>query len=240
VRRGPGTPIRRLRTLQFALTRDREAIVDFLRRGPGPLSLRLRLLERIRHVSDHVRGYHGNDEILAVGAEILRRPGATVVECGAGPGGSTVKLSHFVAAVQGRLLVFDSFRGMPENQEVVQHLDGRPMRYRPGAFVGRIGAVRRALARHGVPEVCTLVKGDFADTLAEPVVCDVAFLDVDLVASTRRCLAGLRLRPGGVLFSQDGHIKQVVELLSTAGTWPGGMPVIPGLGRAKLLRWYAV
>jgi O-methyltransferase len=47
-----------------------------------------------------------------------------------------------------------------------------------------------------------------------------------------------RLRPGGVIFSQDGHLRGVVALLGDAGFWAGlgpRPPRIEGLGTAKLV-----
>lgn len=245
MKRGPGTAYRRLQTARFALTRDREAIARFLREAPSALWRRWALLNALRRATDHVRGFHSNAEMLEVGSAILARPGATVVECGAGPGGSTVKLSLFVRAVHGRLLVFDTFRGIPPNDEADHHLDGRPARFRAGAFLGRLGAVRRAVERYGAPEVCTFVKGRFEDTLAAsaPPRVDVALLDVDLVVSTRCCVQVLhpRLAPTGVMFSQDGHLQGTVDLLRNPSFWTQDVgsnpPEIAGLGERKLLRW---
>ena len=70
----------------------------------------------------------------------------------------------------------------------------------------------------------------------------MAFVDVDLLASVRTCLRELmpRLREGGVLFSHDGHLRAVHELLATESFWLHeiGVPVprIEGLGETKLLR----
>ncbi len=246
-RRGPGSPYRKLQSLRFLVTRDRQAVRGFVsRRDLLDSALdRWRLVRRFIHVTNHVRGYHTLGEMLRVTAAILerrRRGCLTVVEAGAGFGGSTAKLSLAVAAAGGRLVVFDSFRGIPPNDEVHESLDGRRVVFRAGAFAGRLAVVRRAVERFGAPEVCEFHKGWFEDTVSgfcDPV--DVALVDVDLLSSTRTCVAALypRLRPDGVLFSQDGHLKAVVELFADAGYWASlGVepPVIEGLGRDKFLR----
>lgn len=247
MRRGPGTLYRRLETLRFALTRDRRAIAHFLRDEAIPLSTgaRLRLLGQLAVITDRVRGYHENADLLRVGLAILRRERPTVVEAGTGYGASTAKLSLFVRAARGRLFAFDSFRGIPENDEVHQRLDGRTVVFRAGAFRGREAAVRRVVARFGAPEVTTLVKGDFADSLPsfEGIV-DVGLVDVDLLRSTRICVKALhpRLAEGGVLFSQDGHLQATVQLLSDPAFWRevgAEPPSIEGLGQRKLLEWSA-
>jgi len=248
VRRGPGTLYRRLRSLQYLAGRDRAAVLAFLgARYPIPLSLprRLALLRRFVATTNHVRAYHTQAEILTVVDRILRLAGRadlTVVEAGCGKGASTAKLSLATRVAGGRLLAFDSFRGLPENDEHHRNLDGRRVRFRAGAFTGRLPSVRRTVARFGAPEVCELRKGWFADTLpAVTEALDVVLLDVDLVASTRTCVTHLypRLRAGGVLFSQDGHLRATVALLGEPRFWRDEVgvepPEIPGLGIAKLL-----
>ncbi len=243
MQRGPGTLYRRLLTLRYLATRDRAAALRFLTgRRPGR---RLRVLARFLHITNHVRGYHTLVEMLAVADAILVRGEAgppLVVECGVGFGSSTAKLSVATAAVGGRLVACDSFRGIPANGEVHHHLDGRRVVFRPGAFRGRLRSVRRTVERWGAP-VVEYRKGWFEETLPalEATPLDVAILDVDLLSSTRTCVRHLypRLAPGGVLFTQDGHLRAVVELLGNAGFWRDEVgvvpPVIPGLGRDKLL-----
>ena len=247
--RGPGTPYRRLESLRFLVTRDRRAALAFLRRRfptVGPRA-KLRLLARFVTITNQVRAYHTQAELLEVATALLERGGdrgLVVVEAGAGKGASTAKLSLALrAAGGGTLHVFDSFRGIPDNQEVHRHHDGREIRFRKGAFTGRLGAVRRVVERFGAPELCVFHKGWFEETLPgfeAPV--DVALLDVDLWSSTRTCLVHLmpRLRPDGVLFSQDGHLATITARLAEPGFWRDEVgcppPRMEGLGAAKLLR----
>ncbi|HJL40493.1 MAG TPA: class I SAM-dependent methyltransferase [Myxococcales bacterium LLY-WYZ-16_1] len=247
-RRGPGTWARRSESLRFAVTRDRQAWLRFFTH-PFPVELsssrRLALARKVLQVTQTVRGYHAEAEILAVGEAILCRSGRGphVVEAGCAHGSSTAKLSWFVAEAGGRLTVLDSFRGIPENDEVHQTLDGRVARFRKGAFRGRFATVQRTLARVGVPRVCTLLKGDFEDTAPDvrgPI--DVLLLDVDLIRSTRTCLKALhpKVRSGGVVFSQDGHLRATVQLLSDPTFWHdigSTVPRIPELGTRKFIRW---
>ncbi len=253
MRRGTGSLYRRAQSVRFLFGRDRAAVLAFLRaRYPVPLSLRHRVLlvARFLATTNHVRTYHTQGEMLRVADRILRlagRPGLTVVEAGSGKGGSTAKLSLVTRLARGRLVVFDSFRGIPPNDERHRNLWGRPVAFRAGAFRGRLPSVRRTVARFGAPEVCEFRKGWFADTMPAldgPV--DVALLDVDLLGSTRTCLTHLapRLRPGGAIFTQDGHLEAVVALLGDARFWREDVgvepPAIPGLGRRKLLEIRAV
>jgi len=247
-RRGPDTSFRKLQSIKFLLTRDRAAVGRFLR-ARYPLGLgvrdRLSLVRSFIGVTNAVRGYHTLAELLTVSDRVLRlagRPGLTVVEAGAGSGSSTAKLSLVTEIAGGRLIVFDTFRGIPENDEQHHLLDGRPLRFARGAFRGRLGAVRRRVARHGAIGVCEFRKGLFEETLPQfDSLVDVALLDVDLLSSTRTCLRHLhpRLRTGGRIFSQDGHLRATHELLADEAFWRGFVghepPRIHGLDEAKLL-----
>lgn len=248
LKRGRGTLYRKLQSLRFLLKRDRAAVLAFLRADYPralPLRERLALVARFVHITNEVRAYHSQKQMLTLADRILRlagRPGLTVVECGCAKGASTAKLSLVVRRAGGRLVVFDSFRGIPPNDERHEDLLGRPMVFRAGAFRGRLREVQRTVERFGAPEVVDYRKGWFADTLPqfrEPA--DVVFLDVDLLASTRTCLVELmpRLRPGGSLFTQDGHLRAIRELLADPGFWRDEVgiepPPIAGLGTKKFL-----
>ncbi len=243
MRRGPGTLYRRWKSLQFLATRDRGDVAAFLAADlPMSRAGRVALLYRYTRITNAVRGYHTLGEMLAVTREVLTRPRPTVVEVGCAHGSSTAKLSLAVRAAGGSLHVFDTFRGIPTNDERHTHVDGRPVVFRAGAFRATRRAVERTLRRHGAPEVCTLYKGRAEETLAAlagPV--DVALIDVDLLATTRACLVDLvpRLRPGGVVISLDGQLQATHALLADADFWRRdvGMapPPIDGLGRGKLL-----
>jgi O-methyltransferase len=248
LRRGTGSLYRRLQSVRFAAGRDRGAIVAFLRaRYPIrlPLAERVRLVARFVGITNRVRTYHTQAEMLTVADRVLRlagRPGLTVLEAGAGKGGGTAKLSLVARLAGARLVVCDSFRGMPPNDERHETLWGRSTEFREGAFRGTAALVARTVARYGAPEVCEFVKGWFADTLPgleRPL--DVVLLDVDLAASTRTCVRWLypRIRPGGALLSQDGHLRATIALLADERFWREEVgvppPPIRGLGTAKLL-----
>lgn len=244
--RGPGTPYRKLQSVRFLLSRDRNAVLRFLGdpdpRLP-PRRARLALLRRFLHITHEIRGYHTQAEMVVVAQAILRRRAPVVVECGAAKGSSSAKLGLATAAAGGRLHVFDSFRGIPENAEVHRNLDGRTVRFRKGAFTGRLRSVERTVTRFGAPEITTLTKGWFEDTLpafAAPRI-DVLLLDVDLLSSTETCLRHLfgQLAPDGICFSQDGHLEAIVARLGDPAFWRDEVgvepPEIEGLGRDKFL-----
>jgi O-methyltransferase len=246
LKRGPGTLYRRLKSLEYLATRDRRAAFDFAfaRDLPIPFAARLALLRSYVTVTNAVRGYHTLTEMLRIARAILerkdRRP--TVLEAGCGYGASTAKLSLAVRLANGSLVACDSFRGIPENDERHELLDGRETRFHARAFRGRLASVERTVARWGAPEVCRFEKGWFENTLPRlDVSPDVVVLDVDLASSTRTCLKEIwpRLRPGGVLFSLDGQLRATHEILTDSRFWREEVgvdpPVVEGLAREKVL-----
>jgi O-methyltransferase len=250
--RGPGTVYRRLKSIQYLATRDRNEVLEFTfasRPGAASVAERVALLRRFVAVTNGVRGYHTLGEILTIAGVILARSdvpgrGPIVLEAGCGYGASTAKLSLAVRLASGRLIACDSFRGIPENDEEHLLMDGRRTRFRAGAFRGTLASVERTVREWGAFEVCRFEKGAFEDTLPrleQSQSLDVVVLDVDLASSTRTCVRELwpRLRPGGVLFSLDGQLRATHEILGDPAFWRHEVgappPQIEGLGARKLL-----
>ncbi len=203
---------------------------------PGaPLGTRLRFLGRILKISREVPSPHNHHEILRIIRTILRLPRdvkGCIVEAGCFKGGSTAKFSLGARLAGRELVVFDSFQGLPANDEAMP----------AGDYRGSLEEVKSNVARYGALEVCRFVEGWFEDTmphLSEPVA--VVYMDTDLASSTRTCLKYLypRLQPGGVIFSQDGHFKSVVDLLRDEVFWRDEFGAerleFQGLGRSKLI-----
>ena len=68
-----------------------------------------------------------------------------------------------------------------------------------------------------------------------------AYLDVDLASSTRTCLKHLwpLLTPGGMIFSQDGHLPFVLDVFKDERFWNNELgslkPAVHGMGERKLI-----
>lgn len=202
---------------------------------------RKELLARIREVSRHVESPHNASHVLTFVVECLRRrdiPGV-LVEAGCFKGSSAAKFSIVASMLGKRLFVFDSFQGLPANEErhsesILGHsVEGW---FTEGAFAGSLEEVRSNVERFGEIDACEFVPGWFEDTMpgfSEQVV--AGYLDVDLASSTRTCLEHLHplLAPGGVLVSQDGDFPLVIDALRE---WQGSNGVeIEGLGERKML-----
>jgi len=230
-------------------TRDLRSAARFVLRGDIPLSRtsRFRYVRQVYRISFRVWCAHTQDEIFQVATAALKVPAevpGVLVEAGCYKGGSTAKLS-LLARMSGRkLIAYDSFEGLPENQESNQRtLDGETADFHQGAYRGGLAEVEGNIRRFGDIDVCRFVKGWFDDTMPhhrEPIV--AAFVDVDLASSTKSCLKWLfpKLQPGASIFSQDGHIPLVMAVLDDDDFWEGELgrkkPPMVGLRTSKLVR----
>jgi len=220
------------------------SLLDFLFRN-DVVSFRQRLfiVKRFVRISYFVPCPHTSDEMLSIITSILTLTPdleGDVVEAGSFKGGSTAKLSIASKMMNKQLVAFDSFEGIPENEELMPN--GKP--YHPaGIWCGTLDEVKRNIKQYGVLEACEFIKGWFDDTMPgfkRPIA--VAYIDVDLASSTRTCLKHLfpLLVPGGVLFSQDGHLPLVVDVFDDDEFWLNEVgcpkPQIEGLGERKLIR----
>jgi O-methyltransferase len=186
-----------------------------------------------------------NEMIQVVAAILSLDPlsEGVIVEAGSYQGGSTAKLSLAARIAHRKLVVFDSFEGLPEHQETHgKNIFGGDAYFPPGSYAGSLEKVSQNVTRFGAIEACEFKKGWFEDTLPrfdQPI--GVAYVDVDLESSTKTCLKYLypRLISGGTLFSQDGHLPWVIKILNDSGFWNKEVgfekPAIPGLGKKKLL-----
>lgn len=142
---------------------------------------------------------------LVMAAKLFETPPdveGVVVECGCFLGGTTVNLSIACEMVGRRLIVYDSFEGLPPADPTDKY--GNPVG--AGALAAGVEAVKANVARHGVIDVCEFRQGWFSETLpdhTEPIV--LCFLDVDYQSSTHDCLVNLwpHLTPTGHLFTDD-------------------------------------
>jgi len=125
---------------------------------------------------------------LAMSLKILETPpdvDGVVVECGSWKGGSAANLSLVCRLTNRKLMIFDSFEGLPESSESVD----RQGFYATGEFCGSLEDVKRNIVRYGAIECCEFLNGWFEETLPKldrPVV--LAFLDVDLELSLETCV----------------------------------------------------
>ena len=189
---------------------------------------------------------HTEHEIITVARTILNLgsgvPGV-VAEAGAFHGGSTAKFS-LVAKLCGReLAVFDSFEGMPVNNEVHgKSIYNREHHFPKGSHAVSLDEVTHNVATYGDSSRTTFYKGWFENTLptfTKPVA--LALINADLVGSTKTCLKYFYplLSKGGIIYSQDAHFPWIIEVLESNTFWQNEMhvqkPKMDDLGSSKLV-----
>lgn len=175
------------------------------------------------------------ESILSVPASL---PGA-VAEFGCWHGFSSACLSLACKMAGRKLIVFDSFTGLPLGGAATHISDAQHIQYRPGDYHAGLDRVRAAVVRHGVIEICEFVPGLFAETLPlrtdDQYVC--VFEDADLVSSVKTVLdfAWPRLQPGCKFFSHEARDLEVMQLFFDAGYWHSRHNIpAPGISGAGL------
>lgn len=202
-----------------------------------------KLFNRLNYIGRNVSCAHNPSHALEFIVDMLKSPRegeGCFVEAGCFKGGSTAKFSIIAKILERKLIIFDSFEGLPNNNEKhLQSLEGHSISgwFHEGAFTGSLEEVKNNIRRYGEIDVCIFIPGWFDDTMPnfqEAVI--AGFIDVDLASSTKTCLKYLypKLVKGGVICSQDGDFPLVVEVFNDNHFWEHEvgvkLPVIEGLG----------
>lgn len=190
------------------------------------------------------------DAIFAIPNELS----GCVAEFGSYKGISSANLSIACKVAKRKLLIFDSFRGLPDIQEEVKNItNGKVVSYKVGGYVGEIEEVKRNIHRLGNVDVCEFVPGYFSQTLPHRPVEEkyvMIFEDADLPSSVRDVLENTwhKLQPSCKFFSHEARDREVVKLFFDDFYWqqkfgekaPGlvgsgtGIPLELGMGGNSL------
>lgn len=185
-------------------------------------------LDKFKAINQHVEIAHNQSHIMRFLLAIFELPLSVegcVVEAGAYKGGGTAKISLATRHVNRELFVFDSFQGLPVNDEPHdKSVTGYSIRdwFSQGKFSGSLEEVKENVTNYGDISVCRFIPGWFEETLpAFRSTIALAYLDVDLASSTRTCLKYMYplLSPGGAIYSQDGDFPLVIEVFKDEKFW---------------------
>jgi len=208
-----------------AFLTDKEIGSDY---GIG-FGAKFRLLRRFYANTRKVQTLSDFREHMELAAAVLRVPRSVkgkIVECGCFVGGSSVNLSLVCAMTGRKLIVFDSFEGLPEPEQYdrwhhSQHVGHTDVYYK-GRFAATRATVEANIAKYGDISVCEFREGYFDKTMPgfdEPIV--MAFLDVDLIDSLKPCLEGLwpNLQPGCRMYTHEARNLALVALYFDQAWW---------------------
>lgn len=203
------------------------------------LTDKIQLLVKIWRNTRRIPGETSWREHILMAENILRIPVSTegvVVECGCFKGASSASLSLACSLANRRLVIFDSFQGLPEPSDAdkIHHLPslGESHTYSRGAFCGEMKEVKANLETYGHAQVCELVPGYFEETLPRfSEECVFVFLDVDLRKSLETCLKYLwpLLKDGCRLFTHEAHHLEIAQLFFDREWWKNVDSSPPGL-----------
>lgn len=205
------------------------------------------LIYKCYRISYSVDCPHMESEIIEVMSAILSYIGddgpGVVVEAGSYKGGSSAKLSLVARLANKKLVIFDSFEGLPQNKENHgKNIFGGDAYFPGGSYACSLDEVKNNIKKFGDINVCEFKKGWFEDSM--PGFKDrvlAAYIDVDLESSTKTCIKYLYplLVSGGIIFSQDGHLPLIIKLLNNEDFWEKEVgcekPKMMGLGNKKLV-----
>ncbi len=209
-------------------------------------SKRFFIIKRLYIISFKIDCPHNQFEMLSFIDSILSIPQnvtGCIVEAGSYKGGSTAKFSIAAKIANRKLIVFDSFQGIPENSEPDdKDIFGVNFSFKKGDCCGRLGEVKENIKKNGSLEHCEFIEGFFDETMtnfSKPIA--AIYLDVDLASSTRTCLKYLYplLNPNGALFSHEGNLPLVIKAFNDKNFWKSigyTKPPIPDLGKKKLIK----
>jgi O-methyltransferase len=232
------------RARQMRYDSMRETFLTSGHRSKYDWSLRVKILDRLERIDREVNILSTpTDGLFLAEAALSLDCDGVFVECGAFNGGSTSKLSIMAKTVGRKLLVFDSFEGLPNIDPHEAHdlhvRKGSPRDWTAGRFSAPLDLVKETVRKYGEPDSCEFYRGWFKDTLSDatlPSRIALAFTDVDLATSARDCLTAIwpRLSPGGVFFSHDIAFVKVLQAFTDPELWNDvlrqPMPIIFGAG----------
>ena len=237
------TPPSLARKMVASLERATRAL-DFVTGHAGKpygigVSARAKLLRKVLAGTRGDLAFSRRRQHLLLVEEILRVPPGVrgdVVECGCAHGAATVALSLACAVTNRRLLVCDSFEGLPApkpGEEVDRRFDGQTCQWSRGDYAssGGIEGVKSRVRARGNVDVCRFVKGYFEDTLAhlETDAIVLVFEDADLLSSVQDCLRHLwpKLQPWCKFFCHEPWSYDIVSLFYDEDWWRDQLGLVP-------------
>lgn len=193
---------------------------------------KLKLVSRIRRNNKQIKSLTTWIQHLMLVNEIIKIPDSLsgdVVECGCYNGASTISLSLACSLANRRLIVCDSFEGLPkprDNEKYDIHADSSDYyMWEEGEYSSEDGlnTVKNNVRKYGNISVCQFVEGYFADTLegldTESIV--LVFEDVDIRSSVEDCIRYLwpKLQEDCCFFCHEPWSIQVVSLFYDSQWW---------------------
>lgn len=149
-----------------------------------------------------------------------------IVECGCYAGGMTAKLSYICNMLDKELYVFDSFYGLPYEEDFIQKKEnGKTFngQWIKNLYSVNLDEVKYNVEKYGIIDRCNFIPGLFEDTFKTKeadIYPSFIFIDVDLVSSMRECILYWwpRLK-GNRFYTHESSIITYVDALLDKEWW---------------------
>lgn len=148
-----------------------------------------------------------------------------IVECGCFKGASTSALSIICDLIGRKIIVYDSFKGLPKTDVEVKtfytHLNNYGT-YKEGMFRSSLVEFKSNIIKYGKHSSCIIREGYFEEILKlHSEKLDFIFLDVDLISSTKSCIKHLwpYLNNDCKIFTDDSCDLEVVKIWFDNNWW---------------------
>lgn len=171
--------------------------------------IRWRVLNNFRHIHKSVICMHDEVDLLRVASFILKLSPSVegdIVECGSYNGGSTCKLSFIAKITNRKLIVCDSFEGLPD---VLENVLDKENYFKKGHYSAAQSVFNNNVSTFGYPDQLEILPGWFNKTL--PTIKGRKFVtifeDADIYESVKCCLDNLwdGLQPGCRMYTHEMH-----------------------------------
>ena len=181
-----------------------------------------KIVRRLNNAFSKIESATSLDVQLELGKKILsleNNDKNSIVECGCYLGSSSVALSIFARITGRKLIIYDSFEGLPEDMDDIGNRNYPHLKltgqYKSGMYRATKEQVIKNLKYFGEYEFCELREGFFNESLQKhKEKIDFLFLDVDLVKSTYECIKYLwkYIIDNRYIFSDDACDIDVVSI----------------------------
>ena len=189
---------------------------------------KINIINRIKYNLKKVDSATSLNVHLELGKKILSLPNGNdvIVECGSYKGASSISLSIFTKIVDRKLIIYDSFEGLPSDNDKIENRIypylGLTGKYKKGMYSGSLETVKNNIKFYGELDYCIFRKGYFEESLKhhnENI--DFLFLDVDLVESTSDCIKFLwnYLKDDSYVYTDDACDIDVVKFWFDKDWW---------------------
>jgi len=202
-------------------------------------SIRKDIVQKFERIDQNVPiGSTPTDGLILAEMLLSMKADGDIIECGCYAGGSSAKLSILATALNRKIIIFDSFEGLPAVEQYYlkdQHCRRSKnwvKNWDKGRYAAKIEEVSDNIEQYGNLSVCKLVKGFFSETLTNdnlPKQVSFSFIDVDLANSARDCFISIwpLISNYGIYVTHDTAYIKVLQEMYNPKLWKEQFKSIP-------------